>query len=232
MANTHLIGLEDKETACGLPARGLPWSERTQFRNNVLCKDCKRAMEYYPSTSQRHDYYPSSPRETKPMAQNYPQAGYSNPPPGSNNAGTSIAERVRFWQEQDQINQTLIPRVIRQHELLTGHIEEHENLPQMVARAVAAATGKALAEQKTQYEAALATQQEQYQAALSAQQEESEAARTQQEQSYETKLAQAITQAKKDLEQRAQRMKLILTGLTATAAAGGLGGLVYSLINA
>ena len=27
----------------------------------------------------------------------------------------SIAERVRFWEEQDKINQELIPRVIRQN---------------------------------------------------------------------------------------------------------------------
>ena len=38
----------------------------------------------------------------------------------------SIAERVKFWEEQDKINQELIPRVIRQHELLTGHIADHE----------------------------------------------------------------------------------------------------------
>ncbi len=41
----------------------------------------------------------------------------------------SIADRVRFWEEQDKINQELIPRVIRQHELLTGHIADHVNLP-------------------------------------------------------------------------------------------------------
>ena len=35
---------------------------------------------------------------------------------------TPIADRVRFWEEQDKINQELIPRVIRQHELLTAHI--------------------------------------------------------------------------------------------------------------
>ena len=148
------------------------------------------------------------------------------------NTEANIGERVRFWQEQDQINQTLIPRVIRQHEMLTGHIEEHENLPQMVALAVVAATEKALAEQKAQYEAALANQEKQYKAALLKQQKENEAALQQQEQSYKANLATAITQAKKDLEQRAQRIRLILIGLTATAAAAGLGGLVLSLANA
>ena len=38
-----------------------------------------------------------------------------------------IAERVKFWQEQDRINRELIPRVIRNHELLAKHIECHED---------------------------------------------------------------------------------------------------------
>ena len=38
-----------------------------------------------------------------------------------------IAEKVRFWEEQDRINQELIPRVIKQHELFTAHIEHHES---------------------------------------------------------------------------------------------------------
>ncbi len=37
-----------------------------------------------------------------------------------------IAERVKFWQEQDRINHELIPRVIKNHELLAKHIESHE----------------------------------------------------------------------------------------------------------
>ncbi len=39
-----------------------------------------------------------------------------------------IAEKVRFWEEQDRINQELIPRVIKQHELLTAHVEGHEDV--------------------------------------------------------------------------------------------------------
>ena len=45
-------------------------------------------------------------------------------------SGTSdrpgIAEKVRFWEEQDRINQELIPRVLKQHEILTAHIASHE----------------------------------------------------------------------------------------------------------
>lgn len=37
-----------------------------------------------------------------------------------------IAEKVKFWEEQDRINQELIPRVLKQHELLTSHIRTHE----------------------------------------------------------------------------------------------------------
>ena len=54
-----------------------------------------------------------------------------------------IAEKVRFWEEQDKINQELIPRVIRQHELLTGHIADHENLPLVAANAISEALAEA-----------------------------------------------------------------------------------------
>ena len=37
-----------------------------------------------------------------------------------------IAEKVKFWEEQDRINQELIPRVLKQHELLASHIRTHE----------------------------------------------------------------------------------------------------------
>ena len=50
-------------------------------------------------------------------------------PESEENQAVSIAEKVRFWEEQDRINQELIPRVIRQSELLTGHMADHENLP-------------------------------------------------------------------------------------------------------
>ena len=59
-----------------------------------------------------------------------------------------ISERVRFWEEQDRINQELIPRVIRQGELLSGHVAEHDNLQAVVADAVRQAVTQTLAEQK------------------------------------------------------------------------------------
>ena len=59
-----------------------------------------------------------------------------------------IAEKVRFWEEQDRINQALIPRVIRQYELLTNHIKEHDNLPELFSRQLA----DALEEQSRRFE--------------------------------------------------------------------------------
>ena len=58
----------------------------------------------------------------------------------------SIAERVKFWEEQDRINQELIPRVIRQHELLTKHISDHEMLPILAAAAAREAVEQAQGE--------------------------------------------------------------------------------------
>lgn len=45
-----------------------------------------------------------------------------------NGRQSHIAERVKFWEEQDRINQELIPRVIQQSEILTGHIKNHDDL--------------------------------------------------------------------------------------------------------
>lgn len=53
-----------------------------------------------------------------------------------------IAKRVRFWEEQERINQVLVPKVIRQHELLTKHIEEHDNLHERFRREISTALEK------------------------------------------------------------------------------------------
>ena len=101
---------------------------------------------------------------------------------------TPIADRVRFWEEQDKINQELIPRVIRQHELLTAHIADHENLPLIAGNAISEALAGAREEQRQLYEIALETaqqeQQKQYDAAL-------EAARQEQQQQYDVALEAA-----------------------------------------
>ena len=103
---------------------------------------------------------------------------------------TPIADRVRFWEEQDKINQELIPRVIRQHELLTGHIADHENLPLIAGNAISEALTGAREEQRQLYESALETarqeQQQQYDVAM-------EAAKQEQQQLYDAAL-EAATQ--------------------------------------
>ena len=68
----------------------------------------------------------------------------------------SIGDRVKFWEEQDKINQELIPRVIRQHELLAEHIGEHANLPEIAGSAISQALAGAREEQRQQYDDALA----------------------------------------------------------------------------
>ena len=109
---------------------------------------------------------------------------------------TPIADRVRFWEEQDKINQELIPRVIRQHELLTAHIADHDNLPLVAGNAISEALAEAREEQQRHYDAALEVakqeQQQQYDASLeTAKQEQQEqynaaleAARQEQRQQY------------------------------------------------
>ena len=76
-----------------------------------------------------------------------------------------IAEKVKFWEEQDRINQELIPRVLKQHELLTSHIKSHEsssvNMASLEARMLEAIgearqqTSKDLSEQVSTLEARL-----------------------------------------------------------------------------
>ena len=84
-------------------------------------------------------------------------AGYqqTTQPQLENGGKLTIAERVSFWEEQDKINQELIPRVIRQNELLTEHIAEHDSLPEVAGNAISQALAGAREEQRQQYEAAL-----------------------------------------------------------------------------
>ncbi len=67
----------------------------------------------------------------------------------------SIQDKVRFWEEQDRINQELIPRVIRQNELLTKHIAEHDDLPELAAKAVSQAVREAREEDNRRFEDAV-----------------------------------------------------------------------------
>ncbi len=55
---------------------------------------------------------------------------------------TKIAERVKFWQEQDRINRELIPRVIKNHELLSRHIESHDEGDSLARARIEALEGR------------------------------------------------------------------------------------------
>ncbi len=126
-----------------------------------------------------------------------------------------IAERVRFWEEQDRINQALIPRVIRQNELLTKHIAEHDDLPQLVGRVVA----DALAEQAKQYDAAL----EEATTHLNAVHAEAlRQANAEQSQKYEASIA--------SVQQEARRTRNRLTAVAAGAVAVAVVAVIIALL--
>lgn len=91
-----------------------------------------------------------------------------------------IAERVRFWEEQDRINQELIPRVVRQHELLTRHLSDHEMLPIVAAAAAREAVDMAQGETLRQLEEAHALNKE-----LASQLEQAKTERTEQNRRHE-----------------------------------------------
>ena len=117
-----------------------------------------------------------------------------------------IGERVRFWEEQDRINQELIPRVIRQHELLTGHIGEHENLSAVVANAVQQSIADAREEQRQICEAALE----------SAKAEFNDRAAEQKRQ-YESAQSEFNKQLSETLQQQSDRMRSMFIVVAAVA---------------
>ena len=148
----------------------------------------------------------------------------------SSDESVPISERVKFWEEQDKINQELIPRVIRQHELLTGHIAEHENLPAVVADAVQQAIVGAREEQRQLYESALETaraefseqldnQKQSYEAALNAAKTEFAERASGQQRQYETSLEAAETelnrQMQETLDSQTRRMRNLFISVAA-----------------
>ena len=155
---------------------------------------------------------------------------------------SSIADRVRFWEEQDKINQELIPRVIRQNELLTKHIAEHDSLPEVASRAISEALAEAREEHRQQYEVALdaakrelaeqsqvtldqtlATarqdMRQQYDGAL-------DAAKKELAEQAQTRLDQTLAA----LSQEARKTRKVLVGLASVAVASGVAGLIVALL--
>ena len=166
---------------------------------------------------------------------------------------TPIADRVRFWEEQDKINQELIPRVIRQNELLTAHIADHENLPMIAGNAISEALAEAREEQQRHYDAALDVarqeMQQQYVAALEAAKQEQqqqydaalEAAKQEQQQLHDAALKAAKTaindeaQANLDravttLAQEWRKTQNILIGITAASGAIAIAAIIVGIL--
>lgn len=200
----HLVVADDQpRTLCGSYRGFMSAAMQTFDSVQVDCSSCQEILQRGSNSIENEpEREPARARNSVPY----------------DAAPSSIADRVRFWEEQDKINQVLIPRVIKQAELLTAHIGEHENLPEVVSRAIAAALREALAEQEEKYQAALAEQSRQYQAALEAQ-----------EQQYEAKLSEAIAKASDIVEKRAVKVRILLVGLAAAGVATGLGSLLLNL---
>ena len=124
---------------------------------------------------------------------------------------TPIADRVRFWEEQDKINQELIPRVVRQHELLTAHIADHENLPFIAGNAISEALAEAREEQQKHYNAAL------------------EASKQELQQQYDvaqSNLDRAVT----TLNQEWRKTRNILIGITTAAGTIAITAIIVAIL--
>ena len=162
---------------------------------------------------------------------------------------TPIADRVRFWEEQDKINQELIPRVIRQHELLTAHIADHDNLPLVAVNAISEALAEAREEQQRHYDAALEVakqeQQQQYDASLeTAKQEQQEqynaaleAAKQEQRQQYDAAKTAINDEAQANLEravttlgQEWRKTRNILIGITAASGVIAVAAVIVGIL--
>ena len=166
---------------------------------------------------------------------------------------TPISDRVRFWEEQDKINQELIPRVIRQHELLITHIADHENLPLIAGNAISEALAGAREEQQRHYDTALEAArqglQQQYADTLEAARQEQqqqyhtalEAAKHEQQQQYDTALDTAKTafnneaQANLDrevttLNQEWHKARNILIGITAASSTTAVAAIIVAIL--
>ena len=190
------------------------------------------------------------------MARNYQTAETQVEDEGK----SSIADKVRFWEEQDKINQELIPRVIRQNELLTKHIAEHDSLPEVAGKAISEALAGAREKQRQQYEAALDAAKrelgEQAQAIEEEQRrqfgevldvakteiaEQSQAIKEEQRQQYDAALDAAVKQLAQQgqtqldqtlaaLRQEIQKTRRILVGLAFVAVAVSVAALVLVLL--
>ena len=111
-----------------------------------------------------------------------------------------ISERVKFWEEQDKINQELIPRVIWQHEILASHIADHENLPLIAGNAISEALSEARQQQQAQHDAEMAELRAEAEEQRRQHEVELQAARAERQQQ-----AEAFAEAKAEREEQARQ---------------------------
>ena len=150
----------------------------------------------------------------------------------------SIAERVRFWEEQDKINRELIPRVIRHNELLTKHIAEHDNLPKVASTAISQTLAKVKEEHRQWYEAALNASKEEHRQWYK---ETLKASKAEQLQEYEAALdatkndlagqfQDGLDEALASLLHETRKIRNVLVVIASGAGMIGVAALVVSLI--
>ena len=141
-------------------------------------------------------------RQAGSQASQEERANTDNAPP--------ISERVRFWEEQDRINQELIPRVIKQHELLSRHVSDHDILPIVAANAAREAVEKAQDETLRQLDEARAQSRE-----LARQIDESKALADRQSQELQEaeqereKLGKDLEETKSERERLSQELEVV-----------------------
>lgn len=123
----------------------------------------------------------------------------------------SIGERVRFWEEQDKINQVLIDRLIRQNKLLSDHVKSHENLPEVADRAVRKALSDAKAEQQKQYQSIIEQLSTTFRDTVRRLLAEE---RTRQKQQHEHALAAVRRQWESDTQRRQTKLHFLIALLT------------------
>ena len=111
-----------------------------------------------------------------------------------------ISERVKFWEEQDKINQELIPRVIRQHEILASHIADHENLPLIAGNAIREALVEARQQQQAQHDAEMAELRAEAEEQRRQHESELQAAKVERQQQ-----AEALAEVKAEHEEQARK---------------------------
>ena len=133
-------------------------------------------------------------RTTTPTAAPRPEAP---PQPVQAGQSTPISERVKFWEEQDRINQELIPRVIRQHNLLNQHLSDHEMLPIVAATAAREAVAEARNAMEARINESIAQAQEENRRNL-------EEAIAQSQAEAERNLEQAIARAQTENQRQAE----------------------------